>query len=187
MSKFISLLTLCSFFLTGCCTVRHQSFQPVGISSSPSGANIIINGEHCGTTPQVFEIEAKYSHEIILEKEGYQPIQYAIQSKASPARLSSNLLFPVGGGLLGAGVGIVLLGGVAGTPVGVALAGAVLVIAGTVCGLAAGGVVGVVGTGVDLYSGKGNQLYPNQIEAVLVPLNPTNCEEGFNGSSSNPH
>ena len=171
MSKFISLLTLCSFFLTGCCTVRHQPFQPIGISSNPSGANIIINGELCGTTPQILEMDAKYSHEIILEKDGYQPMHYTIQSKASPMRLSSNLLFPVGGGLLGAGVGIVLMGGVVGTPVGAGVACAVLIISCTIYGLAAGGVIGILGTGVDIYSGKGNKLYPKQIEAELIPLN----------------
>src|SRR5947208_1510521 len=103
MKKLIPLMTLCAMFTSSCCTMRHQPYEQVSVSSSPSGAKVIIDGYPSGITPYCVAMETKNSHEIILLKEGYQTERYLLKPKVSAKKLSSNAVFPVGIALAGAG------------------------------------------------------------------------------------
>lgn len=159
MNKFV-LMSLCAFLFSSCCTLTHKSYQEVDFVSYPSGANISIDGYSYGVTPMTIKLELKHPYQVLLEKEGFEPQCYALKSKVGIIKLSSNLLFPVGGMALGAGVG--LIAGASAGPWGL-----ILVIAGAYYGLGAGTGVGLIGTGVDLSSGRAKQLYPATIKAHL--------------------
>ncbi len=164
MKKLILFLTLCSFSLSSCCTVTRSSEQAITIASNPPNARITIDGYDCGTTPQIIAVDLKHTHHVLIEKEGFQSKSYTFKSRVSPLKLSSNVLFPIGLGLVGTGTALVLMSG---TTAGLA---APFVIFGAIAGACVGGVVGAAGTGVDIYSGKGCEFTSNAIQANLEPM-----------------
>jgi|GEM_PF-3408475 len=161
MNKFIYLIIISCFFLTGCCTIKRQSYQLVNISSNPSGANIILDGHFEGVTPQTLNMEVKKSHHVTLEKEGYQTQEFYLKSKVSLLKLSSNFIFPLTGFVAGTGTGLIITRGNASglfiLPVGYCAA----------IGLGCGVGVGLIGAGIDLYTGNAKQLYHSEIKAKL--------------------
>ncbi len=164
-NKIICMLILCSFFLTGCCTITRSPYQEVEIASNPSGAYVYLDDAYKGITPLKIKVERKIPHTLLLEKEGYENQQYSIESKLSPLYLSSNFLFPVTGTAVGATVGILSAQGTGGVFVLPAFT-----FVGGFIGLGVGAGIGVIGTGVDLYTGSARTLYPSQIESQLTPL-----------------
>lgn len=58
---------------TGCQHLRTGVPQEVVILSFPTEASVYINGEATGITPMTLKLPRKLSHEIRLEKEGYNP------------------------------------------------------------------------------------------------------------------
>lgn len=64
-------LVLSALLLGGCETFRKGVPQDVVILSFPSDADVYINGEKEGQTPMRIELPRKVTHEIRLEKEGY--------------------------------------------------------------------------------------------------------------------
>ncbi|MBA2369046.1 MAG: PEGA domain-containing protein [Candidatus Protochlamydia sp.] len=161
--KIIYFIITYSLFLTSCSTIRHQHPETVYVSSHPPGANVIIDGYDCGTTPQSVALQPKYAHEIVLEKAGYQPHFCVLEPKISKKKIGSNALLPVGFAAVGAGAGYVAAGC---TTMGLS---AILIPAFAVAGLAVGTVAGAVGTGVDLYSGDAKKLSTDKVHAHLVP------------------
>ncbi len=99
MIRTIGLLALV-IMLMGCATIMHGSSQTVGISSSPSGARVTINGEYRGETPLRIELARKQDYIIKLEKEGFEPASSTITSKVSGMTFG-NIIF---GGLIGLAV-----------------------------------------------------------------------------------
>lgn len=164
MKTTIVLTTLVSFFLTSCCSVRHQRNQMVGISSNPTGATIIVDGVPQGVTPKKVPMQRDQSHQLILMKEGYFPKEYQLQSKVSAKALSSNALFPLGFACAGLTTLLVMSGGSLG---GWAVLGLFPLV--TVPFLV-GAAVGGAGCGVDVYSGKAYKLHPQLIHATLQPM-----------------
>lgn len=164
-NKIVSMLTLFSFFLTGCCTITRSPYQEVEIASNPIGANIYLDDAYQGITPLKVKVAVKIPHTIILEKEGYENQHYTLESKLSPLYLSSNFLFPVTGTAIGTTVGILTAQGT----------GAIFLIpaftlVGFGIGLGVGTGVGIIGTGVDLYTGSARTLYPSRIQSQMTPL-----------------
>jgi hypothetical protein len=169
MNKLITLITILSFALTSCNSVKAQRNQTVIISSHPEGAQIVIDGFDCGTTPTTVGLNPKYQHAITLEKEGYYPETYILKSKVSGKKLSNNLSFPIAGLAVGAVTAAVALsGGIGG---GSALAGICLVVVGlgAAVGLAAGTTAGLLGTGVDVCTGKARSFTTNEVHLDLQP------------------
>ncbi len=161
MKTTIIVIILFSFFVTSCCTVRHQEKQLIPISSDPSGATIIIDGMSAGLTPQTIPLQPDVSHKVVLIKEGFQTESYQLSSRASLKRLSSNVAIPIGLTAAGIGTGLCLVGGDCSD------LGLLLVCGCGLCALAAGVIAGGIGVGVDLCSKKCNHLYPSEINASL--------------------
>ncbi|WP_269524784.1 PEGA domain-containing protein [Coraliomargarita parva] len=67
-----SALALVVFF-SGCSSFQTGVAQEVVILSFPSEASVYINGEPAGITPLTTKLPRKLTHEIRLEKQGYNP------------------------------------------------------------------------------------------------------------------
>jgi hypothetical protein len=67
LSPLLVLITLCS----GCASLEKGVPQEVVILSFPTEASIYINGEAAGITPLEVALHRKVTHEIRLEKAGY--------------------------------------------------------------------------------------------------------------------
>lgn len=159
MKLFTLITILLGFTVSSCCTVR-KPYETVVIQSNPPGANITIDGYDCGKTPQEVKLDARYPHSVAIEKPYFPPKYYSLKSNQSFKKLSSNLWFPVGGGVVGFGAGAAI-GSTTG-PFWIIIAGL-----GAVAGAAAGAIVGVVGTGVDVYSGNSSTLSDHKINVDL--------------------
>jgi len=139
----------------------------VNVSSTPSGASIVLNGNLKGVTPLALSMNPKHSHHIVLEKEGYQPKYYTIKSNINAMKLGSNALIPLGTGLAAAVAAIaVCIYSFSGT---LPIISGLIIIPCATYGLVAGAAIGIIGTGVDLYSGKAKQLSTTKIHAELEP------------------
>ncbi len=86
--------------LTGCATIISGRTQEIGISSSPTGAKVIVNGEEKGKTPIAVKLARKDKHFIRIELEGYKPYEVVLVRKIN-AWVLGNILF---GGLIGLAV-----------------------------------------------------------------------------------
>lgn len=161
MNKLIYLITLGCFFLTGCCTIRQQPFQMVEVTSRPTGANVFVDGNYTGTTPQRVKMDRKVGHSVTLEKEGYQQQDFLLVSDVNHKSLSSNLLFPLVGAGLGAGGGLIAVSGATG---GLA---PIIIFSGALIGAGVGAGIGLIGGGLDLHTGNAYSLYPSKIKADL--------------------
>jgi hypothetical protein len=65
------LWALSVLFVAGCASFQKGALQEVAILSFPTGASVYINGEASGVTPTQVTLPRKMSHEIRLEKQGY--------------------------------------------------------------------------------------------------------------------
>ena len=88
------------FLASGCATIMHGSRQDVGISSSPTGASVVIDNQDKGKTPIAAELKRKENHIIKIEMAGYQPFETTITHKVS-GWVWGNIAF---GGLIGLAV-----------------------------------------------------------------------------------
>jgi len=90
-------LILISF---GCATIMHGTSQDIGISSTPSGASVTIDGKSYGKTPVVADLRRKDNHIIKIEMPGYKPFEATVVRRTS-GWVWGNILF---GGLIGLAV-----------------------------------------------------------------------------------
>ncbi len=81
----------------GCASIIHGTKQDVGISSTPGGANITVDGASRGKAPLVVELSRKNKHVIKLELDGYEPYEVNLTRKVS-GWYWGNILF---GGIVG--------------------------------------------------------------------------------------
>ena len=98
-SRLVSLVFI--FFLTsGCATIIKGTTQGIPISSDPSGADILVDGQLVGTTPADVEIKRKRDHLVVIEKTNYHPKSIAVVKNVGGA-VWGNI---IAGGLIGWGV-----------------------------------------------------------------------------------
>ena len=75
LPRLLLSLSIAAFTFSGCKTVesafRSGLPQPVTIDSSPSNAEVYVDGEYKGVTPLTLELPRKVTHEVALEKDGY--------------------------------------------------------------------------------------------------------------------
>jgi hypothetical protein len=71
--------------------------QQIGISSNPSGANVIIDGKNFGNTPLTAELSRKDNHIVKIELDGFLPYETTLTKKVS-GWVAGNIIF---GGLIG--------------------------------------------------------------------------------------
>ncbi len=97
--RLVSLVFI--FFLTtGCATIIKGTNQEIPISSDPSGADILVDGQLVGTTPADVEIKRKRDHLVEIKKTGYQPKSVPVVKNVGGA-VWGNI---IAGGLIGWGV-----------------------------------------------------------------------------------
>jgi hypothetical protein len=100
MMKIRLLMILVSTIpFAGCATIIHGTHQSVGISSSPPGARISVDGIQ-GVTPVVMDLTRKDNHIVTMQLEGYEPWSGTLTRSVS-GWVWGNLAF---GGLIGLGV-----------------------------------------------------------------------------------
>lgn len=68
-----ALVAVCGAGLTGCATIIHGTSQKIQVSSTPAGANILIDGGDTGqVTPAEVTVKRDSFHTLSLKKDGYQ-------------------------------------------------------------------------------------------------------------------
>lgn len=75
ISLFLVLVQLLSF--SGCATIVSGKHQDFNIRTSPSGADVLIDGTVSGTTPMIANLVRKRRHEIVIKKAGYPTVTRA--------------------------------------------------------------------------------------------------------------
>ena len=102
LSKSASCLLALAIALTaiGCGTIIHGTTQQVGVSSSPSGADVVVDRIDQGSTPVTVDLSRKDKHTVKLSLDGYQPHEMIINRKVS-GWVVGNIIF---GGLIGLAV-----------------------------------------------------------------------------------
>ena len=66
-----ALISLSSLLLLGCASFERGVPQEVTVISLPTEASVYVNGDAVGITPMVMSLPRKVTHEIRLEKNGY--------------------------------------------------------------------------------------------------------------------
>lgn len=95
-----SALVVFGSLFTGCASIVKGTTQAIPVSSSPSGADISLDGNRVGQTPGSIEVKRKSDHLMTIEKAGYHPESVAITRNIGGA-VFGNIL---AGGLIGWGV-----------------------------------------------------------------------------------
>ncbi|HAV11875.1 MAG TPA: hypothetical protein DCX06_00050 [Opitutae bacterium] len=67
----LSLIAVSLSLLSGCASFERGSPQEVVVLSFPTEASVYINGDAQGITPLVVKLPRKVTHEVRLEKHGY--------------------------------------------------------------------------------------------------------------------
>jgi uncharacterized protein YceK len=96
----IIICIACIPILIGCATIMHGTTQNIGISSTPTGASVIIDDIPRGTTPVFVDLTRKDNHIVKVEMPGYTPFEATIVRKTS-GWVWGNIIF---GGLIGLAV-----------------------------------------------------------------------------------
>ncbi|NIM91619.1 MAG: PEGA domain-containing protein [Candidatus Aminicenantes bacterium] len=73
--KVLALLVTCVFFFQHCATIIRGTSQEIPVTSNPSGAKIIVDGEEKGYVPVILKLKKKKSHIIQIKKEGYNTVE----------------------------------------------------------------------------------------------------------------
>lgn len=83
MKKLVLIFTvlLVMLALTSCATVLKGSTQDVTIDSSPSGADVYVDGKAMGKTPAIIPLEKNEYSSIKVEKDGYEPQMQSLETK----------------------------------------------------------------------------------------------------------
>ena len=100
--KFISIVVLLCFItsISGCATIMHGTKQKVGISSTPSGASVNVDGVSYGKTPVAANLDRNDDHIVVIKMDGYEPYETMLTKKVS-GWVWGNILI---GGLIGLAV-----------------------------------------------------------------------------------
>ncbi len=96
----LSLFMSISALSTGCATMLNGPTQLIRVSSTPDGAQVLINEKIVGTTPCVVDLQRSHDYALVLKKDGYKPLTCPLRRVSSGATLG-NILF---GGLFGLAV-----------------------------------------------------------------------------------
>ncbi len=103
MKKSLIYSLIVSFLLpalSGCGTIMNTTRQNIGISSTPTGASVIIDNTPHGNTPLIADLSRKDNHFIKIEIDRYMPFEGTLTRSVS-GWVWGNILF---GGLIGLAV-----------------------------------------------------------------------------------
>ena len=79
--------------LSGCASVFNDTSPPVTITSEPADADVTVDGHYIGKTPITTELSTKTSHQVKIEKDGYQGRTTFIQSNTGALWVVLDVLF----------------------------------------------------------------------------------------------
>ncbi|MCF8324036.1 MAG: PEGA domain-containing protein [Leadbetterella sp.] len=81
--KIIASICLAAVFVStsGCATLFGPKKQNVYASSTPSGADVYVNGIRMGTTPYTLNLKPNQEYMVEFKKAGYKTIGRSINSK----------------------------------------------------------------------------------------------------------
>jgi hypothetical protein len=85
----------------GCATIRGDK-QKMTIETEPAGANLVVDGQKYMTPAEVV-LKRKEAHRITVDKDGYRPIAFNLESTWDGASMT-DLALPGGSALMGASV-----------------------------------------------------------------------------------
>ena len=115
----LALLVITVFLFQNCTTLIRGTSQKIPVTSSPSGAKIIVNEEEIGYAPLNLKLKRKKSHIIRIEKQGYNPLEIKITRKTSAPSVGISIL----GNYFSGAIPGAFLGMLVGYAVGYALKG----------------------------------------------------------------
>jgi hypothetical protein len=81
--KFLALMVASVFSFQSCATLISRTSKKIPVTSHPSGARIVVNGEEMGYTPLILRLKRNKNHIIRVEKQGYNPLEIRIKRKIS--------------------------------------------------------------------------------------------------------
>jgi PEGA domain-containing protein len=86
--------------LCSCASIMHGTHQDIGISSNPTGAQVLVDGQTKGTTPVIANLTRKDNHIVRIDLAGYKPFETTLTRSVS-GWVWGNIVF---GGLIGLAV-----------------------------------------------------------------------------------
>lgn len=89
----ISIVILMVYMFGGCATIVKGSHNMVDFSSTPSGAQVYVNGVPRGTTPVNLKLESKRTYTIEFKKEGYETRTYTITNHVGVGYVIVDVIF----------------------------------------------------------------------------------------------
>ena len=73
MRLYTALLTLFLLIaLNGCATIIHGTTQDIGITTDPSGADLLVDGQRHYKSPVIISMKRKDDHTVEISQEGYK-------------------------------------------------------------------------------------------------------------------
>lgn len=69
--------------LAACATIMHGTSQDVGIFSSPTGAQVTVDGAQYGVTPVDVSLKRNENHTVKIALQGYQPFEMVLTHSVS--------------------------------------------------------------------------------------------------------
>nr|WP_319570949.1 PEGA domain-containing protein [uncultured Draconibacterium sp.] len=93
----LALSVVAALLFSSCATIISGSRQNITISSTPSSADVYINGVDVGKTPVEKNLKRNQEYNVLIQLEGYQPYE-TLLTKEFNAWYIGNILI---GGLIG--------------------------------------------------------------------------------------
>ena len=75
------LITIITFFFSGCATIMHGSRQGVFLTCEPRVAAVYIDGKYLGQTPMGAVLSRGKNHHLKMELPGYKPFETELTRK----------------------------------------------------------------------------------------------------------
>ena len=88
----ITCFALGGLVVAACATIMQGTSQEVSVSSTPTGARVLVDGAEMGKTPLVASLKRKDKHVVRVELEGYQPFEMAL-GRATSGWVWGNIVF----------------------------------------------------------------------------------------------
>jgi len=96
----IPLILFLAMVQAGCATITNGRKQEIWIASSPSGAQVFVDGQPAGETPLVTRVIRRKRHEIRVRLDGYEEQLLVTERKSNDAVVDNVFIV----GLLGVAI-----------------------------------------------------------------------------------
>lgn len=93
--QMLAVVLCCTVVFPGCATLHHGGRQPIHITSSPSGASVVIDSTTHGVTPLTAKLRRGKNHVIMIRKDGYHSYQSELGKRIN-GWYWANVLFLIG-------------------------------------------------------------------------------------------